>query len=131
MKKYLLDTNILLFMASNPEKICKKIRDIINHKDSVLFISAASTWEIAIKTSINKLTLPSSIHLFVPLMIRKLNLNILNIEIEHTLVVSQLQKHHQDPFDHLLIAQAFYEDFTLLSADDKMQHYQIKLILNQ
>jgi PIN domain nuclease of toxin-antitoxin system len=130
MARYLLDTNIILFMATAPEKLSKPVLELIRTPENEFFISSASSWEMSIKAALGKLMLTTEVSHFVPAMIRRLGLIELKIDIAHTLAVADLKKIHQDPFDHLLIAQSVYESLPLITADKTLARYPIQCILN-
>ena len=91
------------------------------------FVSVATFWEMAIKTSIGKLEMKMP---FTQLkgLITENGIEILPIDIEHTLLIAELPFYHKDPFDRLLIAQAINENMTLLSRDEKFLLYAIKTL---
>ena len=130
MAKYLLDTNILLWMANAPERLKPKVFDLLQEEQNEIYVSVASTWEITIKSSLGKLKLPIESERFIPSIIDKLKLKVLNIELDHSMFVSRFEKHHQDPFDHMLVAQAIFEEMPIITSDAKLSKYAAKVILN-
>ena len=78
-----------------------------------MFLSAVSSWEIAIKSAVGKLRLPEPPESYVPRRMAQQGLRPLTVSHPHALAVSALPSHHRDPFDRLLIAQAKLEDMTL------------------
>jgi len=99
------------------------VKDPTNH----LFISSASLWEISIKLSLQKIKLPFDFQRFIEETL-SLNIEILDIQINHILRVSSLPFHHKDPFDRLIIAQGLIEDLPIISSDSYFSSYKIKLI---
>lgn len=90
-----------------------------------LFLSIASLWEIAIKISIGKLEPYQTFdNIFVQHLERN-NIQLLPISVEHLAAVSQLPRHHGDPFDRLLIAQAQVENLSIISADAAFDAYDV------
>lgn len=126
--KVLLDTSVFLWMISKPERLSKKARAIIESKDNELFISAASGWEITIKSQINKLKLPDKPEVYVPNQIKENLLEVLPIEMKHVLNIYNLPDIHKDPFDRLLISQSQLENLPLLTKDKMIKKYSIKTI---
>ncbi len=63
-------------------------------------------------------------------MIDGLKLKVLNIELEHSMFVSRFEKHHQNPSDHMLVAQAIFEGIPIITADEKLKKFAAKVILN-
>jgi PIN domain nuclease of toxin-antitoxin system len=128
MARLLLDTNIFLHLASDPERVPKKMRDAIDTADERYF-SLASSWEIAIKASLGKLDLPVPPKEYVPSRMTQFMLAPLDIKQSHAAAVFDLPFHHRDPFDRLLIAQALVESLTIVTLDKEFKHYQAALLL--
>lgn len=122
--KYLLDTHIVLWWLTNPDAIQKKAQKIIRDKSNVIYISSASLWEMAIKKSIGRLTLP---HNLIE-MIAMESFKILPINAEESLGVADLPMHHTDPFDRLLIMQAKLNDLIIITRNEKMAEYPAIII---
>jgi PIN domain nuclease of toxin-antitoxin system len=125
--KYLIDTQILLWIFGDHTKLSPKALDIIKETDNQLFVSAASFWEVAIKLSLEKLTLPVGLEQFMEETLAN-NIEILGIEISHILKVASLPFYHRDPFDRLIISQSIVEGLPILSSDDKFSLYQVSRI---
>jgi PIN domain nuclease of toxin-antitoxin system len=81
--------------------------------DVDLLLSVASLWEIAIKTSLGKLTLPDTFDKFIPQQIALNDVEILPINLAHLNVVATLPFHHGDPFDRLLMHKQWWKKFQL------------------
>jgi len=92
-----------------------------------LFLSVASLWEITIKFQIGKLKLNISLEDLFNYIDRN-QIEIIPINFEHLLTLSELPKHHSDPFDRLLISQAIAENLILISRDKQLKKYKIKQI---
>ena len=125
--KYLIDTQILLWIFSHPNKLTKKVAEIVKKPQNELLVSTVSFWEIAIKYSLNKLTLPFPID-DLPQETLANDIALLPIRVDHLLNVATLPHHHKDPFDRLIISQAMIENLTIISSDDKFSDYNIKRI---
>ena len=122
--KLLLDTHAFLwFIADNP-RLSAEAKALLE-SDVELLISAASLWEIAIKTSIGKLTLTQSYEVFIPQQLEQNSIEILPVKLEHLVVVSTLPFHHRDPFDRLLIAQAMVEKMPIVGIDKAFDAYSV------
>lgn len=119
--KYLLDTHIILWWLTTPEKIHKKAQKIIKDKSNSIYVSSASLWEMAIKKSIGRLTLP---HNLIEIMAIE-NFKILPINAEESLNVADLPMHHTDPFDRLMIMQAKLNDLIIITRDAKFAEYPV------
>ena len=126
--RVLLDTQVWLWMLVEPERLSKPARHLVEDLSNELLLSAASSWEIAIKWGIGRLPLPEPPSSYVPSRIQSTGVRPLAIEHSHVLLVADLPLHHRDPFDRLLAAQAVSEDVPLLTADPSFGPYGIELI---
>ena len=124
--KALLDTHVLLWMAGNEAKLSAKAKKLVLNPESELFCSIASLWELSIKISLQKLSLPCTLAKFVEEEILGNNINFLAIKPTHTYTLSNLPFHHRDPFDRLLIAQAMRESLHVVTADSQFAAYAIQ-----
>ena len=93
-----------------------------------IFLSIASVWEIAIKKSLNRLTMSGTLTEFVNEHIIGNDIGLLNIQLEHIYQIETLPFHHRDPFDRLIVAQALIENIPVLSADASFDYYPVKRI---
>ncbi|MZG24127.1 type II toxin-antitoxin system VapC family toxin [Dickeya dianthicola] len=125
---YLLDTNILIFLAYNSEYLTEEVKNIIQDTDNDLYFSAASIWEVAIKFSLNRPDFDIN-----PDELRKglfdNGFKELAVKGEHAMNVLNLPELlHKDPFDRMLIAQANYEKFIFITSDNKIIDLSSKFI---
>lgn len=111
-----------------PERFSARARRLVEAQENVLYLSAASAWEIAIKHALGKLRLPEPPVTYVPSRMAALAVQPLAIEPEHALRVAALPPHHRDPFDRLLIAQAQADDLSVLTADPLFDAYDVTTI---
>lgn len=120
--KLLLDTQLLLWAAGQPERLSAAARRQINNSKNELFFSAASLWEITIKSSLGRDDFRVE-----PRVLRRGLLDNGYVELpvtsEHAVNVGTLPPLHKDPFDRLLVAQALVEGITLLTADSQLAGY--------
>jgi PIN domain nuclease of toxin-antitoxin system len=126
--KYLLDTSVFLWSNSAPEKLNRQAVTILSSVSSEIYLSAASSWEIAIKFALRTLRLPSPPSQFIPDTLRILSIRSLQISHFHTLAAGALPPHHRDPFDRMLIAQAGSEEMVLLTADKIFAKYDVEML---
>jgi PIN domain nuclease of toxin-antitoxin system len=126
--KYLLDTGVWLWSVGKPSRISRNARDVMADSRNDVFLSAVTSWEVAIKAASGKLHLPEPPDLFVPRRMAAQGLRPLAVSHEHSLAVFGLPPHHRDPFDRLLIAQAKVEEMTLISADRMFDRYPVRLL---
>ena len=127
--KILLDTQCWLWWIAAPEKLSQSARRRIADKRNIVYLSAASSWEIAIKYSIGKLPLPESPTQFIPKRLARDAITALPIQIAHTLHVADLPRHHKDPFDRILISQSIKEDIPIMTVDKQLEVYEVNIIL--
>ena len=126
--RYLLDTHVWLWMLAAPERIRKDIWPTLLDRDQELLLSAASSWEIAIKYRLRRLELPAPPEEFVPHYLRESGVAGFPIQHRHALRVAALPDHHRDPFDRLLVAQAQMEELTIITADPLISRYPAKVL---
>lgn len=124
----LIDTHVLLWWFLDSAKLRKKTRELLADVETPVFVSAASTWEIAIKSKLGRLILPGTPAQYLPDRILRAGLSRLPITIEHTYGVASLPMHHADPFDRILIAQAQCEGFTIVTNDRAFTKYDVRCI---
>ncbi len=125
--RLLLDTHVWLWMIAERERFSVEVAALLENSANDLLLSAVSSWEIAIKHSLGKLTLPAPPAKYVPEQIAKTGVTPLPVEHSHALRVAELPPHHRDPFDRLLVAQAELERATLLTGDRQFEAYGIPI----
>ena len=121
----LLDTHVFLWAVDNNPNLSPAAREAIVDGHNIVYVSAATAWEISIKQAIGKLRIPQSDYLEE---LRLHRLTPLSITTEHALAVENLPPHHKDPFDRMLIAQAQEEKLTLVTRDPRMKVYDVRII---
>lgn len=124
----LLDTQCWLWWLVSPEKLSPSALDQLADGENTLLLSAASSWEIAIKYALGKLPLPEPPETFVPSRIARDGVTPLPVEHTHALRVSALPLHHRDPFDRLIIAQAQIEAVPVMTVDPVFLRYGVEVI---
>lgn len=126
--KALLDTHTFLWWIIDSPKLSSRVCEIISDGNNDLFLSAASGWEIAIKTQLGRLQLPDDLERFISDQLTANAIQSLPIQMGHALHVYTLPSHHRDPFDRMLVAQAQLEDLAILSADSRVAQYPVEVI---
>lgn len=126
--RILLDTHCWLFMLFAPERLGEKALTLVEDRGNELLLSAASSWEIAVKAALGKLVLPEPPATFVPSRMERTGVSGLAVEHVHALRVASLPPLHRDPFDRLLIAQALVERVPMLSLDPQIARYDVELV---
>lgn len=126
--KLLLDTQIFLWLQIEPERLGPHLKAVEDTHNELL-VSAASSWEIAIKYGRGRLALPEPPERYVPRRIRDLSATRVPIDHEDALDVSHLPLVHNDPFDRMLVVQARAHGAHLLTADRIFEKYLVDLLL--
>jgi len=119
--KYLLDTHAFLWWLSEPEKLASELIAVVSTPENEILISTAVLWELAIKRSIGKL----SSTLNFAHAARQSGFEILPISVEHIDATEALPRHHRDPFDRILVAQAQIEHAVLITRDPELLRYPV------
>jgi PIN domain nuclease of toxin-antitoxin system len=122
----LLDTHAFLWWCDDSRELSRTARKTIS--DQECLVSLASLWEIAIKTSLGKLKLPSTFDRYVPEQILLNGFSRLEIGFRHIAGCAVLPWHHRDPFDRLLISQAIEENLRVVSRDSMFEQYGIRRV---
>ena len=128
MSRFLLDTHVWLWLQAEPSRVRRDVLERLRDPSHVLLLSAASSWEIALKHRLGKLPLPEAPDRYVPDRMRRSGTTGLAVEHAHALAVAALPDHHRDPFDRLLIAQARHLGVPLVTADPLLARYDVELI---
>jgi PIN domain nuclease of toxin-antitoxin system len=124
MKRLLLDTHALLWWLTDHPRLGPETREAIADGRNTIYVSAATTWEISIKKAIGKLQAPEDMEA----IIEKEGFTALPISLFHGDQAGLLADHHKDPFDRMLIAQAQAEGLVLVTCDEKIPPYGIRLM---
>ena len=125
--KLLLDTHAFLWFTAGDSHLSRRARRAIEDAQAVLLLSAASVWEIAIKSSLGRLSLPTTAADFLAPKLEG-GLQLLAIDWRHAAAVETLPFHHRDPFDRLLIAQASIERLTIVTSDPVFRKYGVPTV---
>ena len=126
--KLLLDTHVLLWWHDQPARLTETAYNAINDLGNDVFISVVNGWGIQIKAQLGKLTLPKPLHVLLQEEQATNGFRLLPVTIEHIYALDSFPLHHRDPFDRLLIAQAYREGLTLVTHDPKLSPYSISLL---
>jgi PIN domain nuclease of toxin-antitoxin system len=126
--RVLLDTHVFLWLHTEPERLGGHL-PMVEDRHNALLVSAASSWEIAIKYGLGRLSLPEPPERYVPERLRVIGAEALAIEHPHALAVAALPPLHSDPFDRLLIAQAGLLEVPILTADPSVAQYAVRTLM--
>ena len=124
----LVDTHVWLWSLADPGRLAPGARSLIASSRNVVYLSAASAWELAIKSALGKIELPEPVATYVPTRMARQGIAPLPITHAHALRVSTLPAHHRDPFDRLLVAQALVERLPIITADPVFERYGVEVI---
>src|SRR5262249_44817102 len=123
--RLLLDTHALLWALGDPRRLPALVVDSLRDPDNDVYVSAVSTWEIAIKAALGKLEadLAATVR-----ALRAADFEELPITIAHTVRVRTLPDQHRDPFDRLLVAQALEDGLTIVTHDPLVAAYPVSTL---
>ena len=122
--RLLLDTHVLLWWLADDATLGAEARGRISDPRSAVYVSAATVWEVSIKRALGKLDAPSD-------LLHRIELNRfepLSMTVSHAQTAGALPRHHDDPFDRMLVAQAAQENLTLLTRDPRMDPYSVDVL---
>jgi len=120
--RLLLDTHLLLWAVASSQRVSPEARSLIEDPRNDVFFSAASLWEIAIKSTLRR----KDFRVDLPLMqsaMSDMGVIELPVRSEHAVRVTELPPVHRDPFDRLLVAQSLVEPMVLLTNDAVLARY--------
>ncbi|MGK2945607.1 MAG: type II toxin-antitoxin system VapC family toxin [Desulfuromonadales bacterium] len=123
MQRFLLDTHVLLWWLDDSPRLGPRCKELIADQRNEIFVSAATTWEISIKKNLGKLEAPEDIDSIV----EDEGFSKLPISLYHGQLAGSLPVFHHDPFDRMLIAQAQSEGLILVTSDENIGLYKLRL----
>ena len=123
-KGFLLDTHTFIWSVEGNKRLSEKVKALISDPTNRVYVSVVTIWEIIIKTQKNKIRFRSDIKS----VIEKADFKLIPIEAKHALAVGILPPYHNDPFDRMLIEQAKTEKLTLITNDQKVWKYDLRLL---
>lgn len=127
--RYLLDTHVLIWSQDEPEKLPAGVAALLLDPANERILSVVSSWEIAIKMTIGKLTLSKPFRQWIETTVGELLLVELGISLNHLETLFALPaSDHKDPFDRLLAAQALSEGVGIVSNDAKLDQFGVSRI---
>ncbi len=126
--RLLLDTHVLLWSTTDPERLGESARAAIEEGRNEVFVSIVSAWEIALKQSLGKLDLPKPAEAWLPEVLRKTGLEVAELGLAAALRVRSLPWRHRDPFDRLLVAHALEEGYTIVTRDEALAGYGVPVL---
>jgi PIN domain nuclease of toxin-antitoxin system len=128
MNSFLLDTGVFLWNFGQTQRLGPQVRELLKRSDDSMFVSAATSWEVAIKVASGKLQLPEPPRDFFRKRLAVAGFLPLPMTHEHALTAAALPKLHADPFDRMLVAQAQTEGMVLITGDRQLLKYSVETL---
>ena len=123
--RLLIDSHAAIWATSNPSRLKPAVADALADPANEIFFSLATTWELSVKYALGRLA-------FKPRHLHEACLTtgfvLLPITLDHAIGVGALERHHRDPFDRMLIAQASVERLTIVTHDDAFRPYGVPIL---
>jgi PIN domain nuclease of toxin-antitoxin system len=126
--RLLVDTNVFLWLLHEPGRVAAPAHAALADPANDVYLSAVVPWEIAIKLPTGKLQAPPNLGAWITPALVRFRFEPLAVAFHHVVAVEQLSRHHSDPFDRLLIAQAQVEGLILATGDPQLQAYPVPLL---
>jgi len=126
--RLILDTCTLLWLTQEPKRLSRTCRKAIDDADNVLVLSDASVWELSLKIAAGKLSFSPPLRRWLVDQRAVWQLQSLPVREEHILRTLEIERHHADPFDRLLVAQALVENVAIVTPDVAISKYPVEVI---
>lgn len=122
--RLLLDSHVIVWWLDGGQRLSEQAAAAIANPSNEVRVSVASLWELSIKQSVGKLKIDGDLreHVAAQSFVELLVLG------QHAVAVIDLPRHHRDPFDRMLVAQAALEGLTLLTADPALSAYDVAIM---
>ncbi|MEE9562510.1 MAG: type II toxin-antitoxin system VapC family toxin [Thermoanaerobaculia bacterium] len=125
--RLLLDTSIFLWYLSGDSRLAEGVGEAIRSPDNEVWLSVVSFWEILVKHQLGRLPLPEAPHSYIPKRRARHGIESLALDEEALVHLPKLPEIHRDPFDRMLVSQAIEHEMSLVTSDDKLRAYPVKL----
>jgi PIN domain nuclease of toxin-antitoxin system len=126
--RLLLDTCTFLWLILGADDLSGKAKKMFVDPNNDVYLSVVSAWEIAVKYAIGRLDLPEDPRLYIPEQRERHGIQSLPLDEAESLQVSTLPRIHNDPFDRMLISQALIHGLTILSPDESIKKYPVRIV---
>ncbi len=126
--RVLLDTHVFIRWVDGAAQLTEQQIEVISTPGNEVYLSIVSVWEMAIKSSLDKLRLAIPLAGYVKQNLAANRFQLLPVELSHVVEVAALPWHHRDPFDRLLIAQAIIESLTVITRDLMLARYAVPVL---
>jgi len=123
--KLLVDTHAYIWWGVDPAKLSTRVAEVLSKPESEIYVSAATLWEIVIKSQLGKLTLPVSVQIFASRLREENLVRTLPVTEAHVYTHTTLSGIHRDPFDRMLVAQSLAEGLVLVTRDPRIRDYGV------
>lgn len=123
--RLLLDTHIFVWAAGDRKRLSPNVLALLGDATTDIFLSTASVWELAIKKASGKLDFPLE---DFDVTLAEMEVDPLPVSLRHALLAGSLPRHHNDPFDRMLVAQALIEGLTLVTSDQEIAKYEVQVL---
>jgi PIN domain nuclease of toxin-antitoxin system len=124
----LLDTQVFLWFISADRRLPDAWKELIRDRANAVFLSVASVWEAVIKSQLGKLPLPEAAEMYLPRQRQQHLIASLPIDEGSLAHLAGLPSLHRDPFDRMLISQALQHDLVIMTADDLIRAYPVRVV---
>lgn len=125
--RLLVDTYAFLWLMGGDRRLSDAARRAVEEADGEWCLSAASVWEMSIKSGLGRLTLPAPVDDYIAERVQE-GLRVLSIDWPHAAAVERLPFHHRDPFDRLIVAQAQSDRLAVVTKDPVFSEYDVKVV---
>ncbi|MDQ5824179.1 MAG: type II toxin-antitoxin system VapC family toxin [Chloroflexota bacterium] len=126
--KLLLDTHIFLWFILGDTRIPTQTLESIRRPENEVYLSIVSLWEVIVKHQLSKLTLPEPPETYIPLQRERHRIDTLPLDESSVRRLAGLPPLHRDPFDRMLICQALEQDLVIVTLDQQIRDYQVKVL---
>jgi PIN domain nuclease of toxin-antitoxin system len=123
--RILLDTCTFLWLVTDAPELSDSVRKIFADIENEVYLSAVSTWEIALQYSLGRLQLPMPPEQYIPEQRTRHEISFLPLHEDATLFLKRVPRMHKDPFDRMLICQALVHDLIILTPDPLISQYAV------
>jgi len=126
--RLLLDTCTFLWLVTGDSSLSATARGLVVDPSNEVLLSAVSTWEIAVKHGLGRLSLPDDPERYIPKLRRDHAVEPLPLDEESTLYLRRLPELHRDPFDRMLVCQAIVQGLAVLTPDRGITQYPVRTL---
>ena len=123
--RYLVDTHVAVWFVTGDKQLSPTVLDMMLREQAEPFVSIASLWELAIKRGLGKLTANL---MMLRETLAEQKFGFLPITLDHAMEAGDLDHHHRDPFDRMLITQAKIEGMTIITHDRAFEPYGVPIV---